>query len=63
MMVRVYPRYRRPTVAEATIELSTAKDVREPYSDGRISDRLRWLLLIWLHHQSLSASRILVGGP
>jgi hypothetical protein len=45
------------------MELSTMKVVREPYNNGRISDKLRGLLLIWLHHQSLPASRILAGGP
>jgi hypothetical protein len=44
------------------MELSTAKVVQESCSDGRISDKLHRLLLIWHHHQSLSASRILVGG-
>jgi hypothetical protein len=45
------------------MELSTTKVVWEPSSDGRISDRLHRLLLIWVRHQSLLASRILAGGP
>jgi hypothetical protein len=45
------------------MELSTVKVVLEPYSDGKIFDRLRRLLLNWLRHQSLSDSRILAGGP
>jgi hypothetical protein len=44
-------------------ELSAAKVVREPNSDERISNKLHRLLLIWLHRQSLLASRILIGGP
>jgi hypothetical protein len=45
------------------MELSTVKVVREPCSNVRIFDRLRRLLLILLHHQSLPAYRILAGGP
>jgi hypothetical protein len=52
-----------PTAAGAMMELSTAKVVREPCSDGKFFDRLHKLLLIWLHCQSLLASRILAEGP
>jgi hypothetical protein len=45
------------------MELSTVKVMREPCSDGRISDKLHRLLLIWLCHQSLPTNRIHVGGP
>jgi hypothetical protein len=45
------------------MELSTAKVVRESCSDGKFFERLRRLLLIWIRRQSLSASRILAGGP
>jgi hypothetical protein len=42
---------------------STAKVVQAPWSNKRISHKLHRFIPVWLHRRSLSANRILAGGP
>jgi hypothetical protein len=52
-----------PTVARARMELSTAKAVWGPQSNGRISGKLHKLIPVWLHDRPLPVSRNLADGP